>query len=93
LVVLSFDILNPGWDEANAAAQAAIAAGKTPKSLKKPKVVDFGPEPEAGKNAQQTSAKKWSDWFAKNVKSDAPKSDSPAPPATTTLTPPPTKKP
>jgi hypothetical protein len=63
LIVLAFNILNPEWDE----QQAAIAAGKKPsKPVKTPKSVDFGPSPDASKSYQVSAQKKWTQWFEKN---------------------------
>ncbi|HLW67585.1 MAG TPA: HEAT repeat domain-containing protein [Gemmataceae bacterium] len=73
LIILAFDILNPGWDE----QQAAIAAGKKPaKPVKTPKSVDFGPSPDVGKSGQVSAQKKWTQWFEKNGDKVSSKSES-----------------
>jgi hypothetical protein len=84
LIVLAFNILNPDWDE----QQAAIAAGKKPsKPVKTPKSVDFGPTPDAGKTSQVSAQKKWTQWFDKNGQKSNENSDASSKSSSTTKKP------
>jgi hypothetical protein len=68
LIMLSYWASENGIEKEN--------ADKSPgekKSTKKPKAVDFGPEPTTSKTGQKNAAKKWKTWWAKH-EADLPKS-------------------
>jgi HEAT repeat protein len=62
LIILSFLALNP--DEAKLIASPVPSRPPTPLEKLNPPV-DFGPWPEASKDAQKKAVKDWTDWWAK----------------------------
>jgi HEAT repeat protein len=78
LIILSFLALNP--DEAKLIASAKPNRPPTPLEKLNPPV-DFGPSPDASKEAQKKAVQDWTDWWAKDRLPTRPSTGQPVIPA------------